>query len=51
MTKKTFVSFTEKNISFLILSRIHFPGSGSTDPDPDQSEMDPQHCLKVTSNS
>ena len=29
-----------------ILGRIHYPGSGSADPDPHQSETDPKHCLK-----
>ena len=28
--------------------RIHYPGSGSAEPDPDshQNEADPKHCLR-----
>ena len=26
--------------------RIHYPGSGSADPDPHQNEADPKHCIK-----
>ena len=34
-----------------IRSRIHYFESGSTDPDPDQNEIDPQHCKTWLINS
>ena len=26
-------------------SGLHYPGSGSADPDPHQNEKDPKHCF------